>query len=127
MRTEIKLAPAQLAYALAKARFREARGIYLRLTAHINYESKDFEVIANQEEEAGKVSGYYEACDILRKAEKELFDWAQGEMRKLSKYQELKKDLDDLYENARRFPKIYDKLIYLCMRLKPFPYKEGKE
>ena len=119
MRAEIELAPAQLAYVLAKARLKETRGIYLRLTAHIDYESKDFEAIVAQEEEAGKVSGYYEACDILRKAEKELFKWAQEEMRKLSKYQERKKELDDLYENAWRFPKIYNELVALFMRMKP--------
>lgn len=124
-----RMAPAQRAYALAKAAFETVRDEYLRrVKAELPPLSRDASQadIESHYEAAGKIDtelGYGELMTLLIEAETNLIEWARETVQALPQYAAHAAALAPLWEKWRLFPKIKEQLITLSMRLDPTPFQ----
>jgi len=114
---ETKMHKTQATFIVAKAKYdeiNEARKAAIEPHFHLLENPTDENIVKHTEIEMDieERLGYPQARSELKKAERQMVDWATTEIKKHPKYDAAK--LDNLVDEARSYPHIWEKLVKLC-------------
>ena len=107
---------AQTNYLKSKAIYDEAISLYTAETTGLDWDN-DFDGAFEKDEVIRAKHDVEKKFRAMSADETALIAWAQGQVNNLAEYRKNRVMLDDMFNKARRYPNVYQKVIDLSMGL----------